>query len=112
MKTTMLLGFMVLGVSAFAASNTFKVEFPQDSVIEGKSFKAGEYKVSMENGTAVIKMGKNAVQVPAHEVAGNKVASTELIYQDNSGTLREIRLGGTSTRIVFEDGAAPMRSGS
>jgi hypothetical protein len=109
MKLTVLLGMVALGVTAYAGSNTYKVNINQDSVIEGKAFKAGEYKVSFENGNAIIKQGKNAVEVPAREEEGSKVASTELIYQENTN-LKEIRVGGTSTRIVFE-GASPMHSG-
>ncbi len=111
MKVKMLLGFASLSIAAFAAINTYKVQLYQDSVIEGKAFKAGEYKVLFENGNAVIKQGKDAVEVPAHEVMeSSKVSSTELVYEDKTN-LREIRVGGTSTRIVFE-GASPMHAGS
>ena len=65
------------------------------------------YKISVENGNAVITHGKESIQVPAREEAApNKFASTELTYK-GTADLREIDLGGTTTRIVFE-GAAPM----
>ncbi len=105
MKKTLLLSFVAFGVTAFAAGNTFKVNLFQDSVIEGKTFKAGEYKISMENGNAVIKKGKETVELPAREeTAPDKAASTALTFRDNT-VLTEIRVGGTNTKIVFEDNA-------
>lgn len=101
---------MALAATAFAASNTFKINLSQDSVIEGKTFKAGDYKISMENGKAAIRQGKQSVEVPAREETGpNKVSSTELLYKDNTD-LQEIHVGGTYTKIVFE-GTTPMHSG-
>lgn len=101
---------MALGATAFAASNTFKINLFQDSIIEGKTFKAGDYKISMESGKAVIRQGKESVEVPAREESEpNKISSTELLYKDKSN-LQEIHVGGTYTKIVFE-GATPMGSG-
>ena len=101
---------MLFAGMAFAASNTFKVDIFQDSVVDGKTLKAGNYKIMMENGNAVIKQGNHTIEVPAREEnEPNKIASTELIYKDTTN-LQQIRVGGTHTRIVFE-GAAPMRAG-
>jgi hypothetical protein len=111
MTKTLIATFLVLGISAFAASSTHKVEIQQDSVIEGKTIKAGEYKISMLNGNAVLKMGKETIEVPAHEVTeGNKAFSDELLYKDTNN-LEAITIGGTNTRIVFES-AASMHPGS
>jgi hypothetical protein len=105
-----IVSFVALGTLAFAASSTFKVNLLQDSTIEGKAIKAGEYKVSVENGNAIFKQGKDMIEVPAHEeTQTNKVSSTVLQYQ-NGTNLQEIRLGGTHTRIVF-DGSGSMHSG-
>jgi len=111
MKKKLLLSFMALGVTAaFAANDTFKVNLFQDSVIEGKTVKAGEYKLSMENGNAILKRGKESIAIPARqETDPNKAASTELTYKDNTN-LQEIRFGGTHTKIVFE-GAMPAQPG-
>jgi len=111
MKKTLLAGFVVLAGTAFAAgSNSYKVNIFQDSVVDGKTLKAGDYKISMENGNAVIKQGKEVIEVPAREqTEPDKVASTELMYKDGTN-LQEIRVGGTHTSIIFE-GAAPMQAG-
>jgi hypothetical protein len=110
MKKTLLLSFLVLGATGFAASNTFKMTLTQDSVIEGKTLKAGDYKVSLENGNAVIKQGKETIEVPAREETdANKFSTTTLLYEDQS-KLSEVRFGGTHTKILFE-GASPMSGG-
>jgi hypothetical protein len=110
MKKQLILGFVALGATAFAASNTFKVHIFKDSVIEGKTLKAGDYKLSIENGNAVIKMGGESIAVPAREeTQPNKAASTELLYVGDTN-LQAISVGGTRTRIVF-DGAASAHPG-
>jgi hypothetical protein len=106
MKKTIILGLIVFGTTAFAAKNSFKVDVLQDSMVEGKMLKAGEYKITVENGNAMLKNGKDVIEVPAKEVNDtNKVASTELTYKDNTN-LQEIRIGGTNTKIVFESASA------
>lgn len=110
MKKALLGSFVALGTLAFAASGTIKVNIFQDSVIEGKALKAGQYKLSMENGNAVLTAGKQSVSVPAREeTEPNKISSTQLIFTDSTN-LQAIRVGGTNTKIVF-DSAAPARSG-
>jgi hypothetical protein len=110
MQKRLLLGLVAFGMLAFAAKNTFNVTLYQDSVVEGKTLKAGDYKVSMESGTAIIKQGKQVIAVPAREeTEASKTYSTELLYEENSN-LHAILLGGTTTKIVFE-GAAPMQTG-
>jgi hypothetical protein len=110
MTTKLLVGFLAIGMTAaFGAKNTFKVNLVQDSVVDGKTVKAGTYRIAVENGNALMKSGKDSIELPAREVTeANKFNSTELTYTDKT-TLREIGLGGTHTRIIF-DGAAPNAS--
>ncbi|HEY1948568.1 MAG TPA: hypothetical protein VGG97_16280 [Bryobacteraceae bacterium] len=111
MTTKLLVGFLAIGITAaFGAKNTFKVNFVQDSVVDGKTLKAGTYRIAVENGNALMKSGKDSIEVPAHEVTeSNKFNSTELTYTDNT-TLHEIGVGGTHTKIIF-GGAVPTHSG-
>ncbi|MGA7411999.1 MAG: hypothetical protein WBW33_16090 [Bryobacteraceae bacterium] len=108
MKKNLLLGFVALTTTAFAAtSNSLKVNVFQDSVVDGKTLKAGDYKISMENGNAVIKQGKESIEVPAREeTEANKFARTELIYQGDGKNLKEIDVAGTHTKIIFEEATA------
>ena len=101
MKKILFLSLVALGSTAFAASNNFKVDLFQNSVVNGKTLKAGEYKISMENGNAVIRNHKGSIEVPAHEVTlAKKAQSTALTYLNNTD-LQAIRVGGTRTQIVF-----------
>jgi hypothetical protein len=59
MLKKLLLGSMTVGVMvATAATNRYRVEIRQDSVVEGKSLKAGEYRIEMQNDMAATKQGK------------------------------------------------------
>jgi hypothetical protein len=103
MKKLLVLGCIAFGATAFAASNHFNITLYQDSMVEGKMLKAGDYKVSLENGNAIIKQGKQTIEVPAHETnATTKIESTELLYTDNNN-LHEIRVGGSRMSIVFDN---------
>ncbi|HWE52371.1 MAG TPA: hypothetical protein VG273_21425 [Bryobacteraceae bacterium] len=105
MKNKLVLGFLVFGATVFAAGNTYKVHISQDSVIEGKPVKAGSYKIVLENnGNAVLKDRQNSIQVAARaETEPHKVSSTELLYKNNTD-LQGIRIGGTTTAILFQHG--------
>lgn len=85
-----------------AASATYKVSILQNSVVDGKQLKAGDYKVEMkDNNTAVLKHGKEAIELPAREeTSPQKFSTTEMQYTNNND-LQEIRIGNTHTRIVF-----------
>ncbi len=94
---------------AFAASNSYKVDILDNTTVAGKQVKAGNYKIEVENGQAILKHGKETIEVPAHtEQATSKYSGTQIQYVDNA--MHEIRLGGTSTRIVF-GGAADQTTG-
>ena len=107
-----LLTFFAAGLlTATAADNQFKVTLTQDSVVDGKQLKAGSYKVQMENNVAVLKHGKDVVQVPANEVTvPNKFATNETVYLNNDD-LTELHIGGTHTKIVFSNAGAAHTAG-
>jgi hypothetical protein len=112
MTKTLLLSLVALGATAFASgNNTFKLNLTQDSVVEGKTIIAGDYKVSFENGNATLTRGKQSIEVPAREEnAASKFPSTSLVYQ-SANNLSEIRFGGSHTKLVFGGAAASMPSG-
>ena len=88
------------GTLAFAASGTYKVDILDNTMVEGKQVKAGSYRIQIDNNTATLKHGKDAIEVPAHtEQSASKYAGTQVQYVDNA--IHEIHVGGTSTKIVF-----------
>jgi hypothetical protein len=103
--------FAVAGaITAFAASS-YKVNILEDTVVEGKQVKAGDYKISVENNMAVFKHGKDSIEVPAHtEQAPAKFSSTSVKYVDKS--INEIHVGGSTTKIVFGGGNGTTTGGS
>ena len=96
------IAFSLFTVGAMTASAaTYHVSFHQDSTVNGQQLKAGDYKVEVNNNTAVLKKGKQTVEVPVHEeTATSKFAGTQVQYVDNN-KLQEIRIGGTNTKLVF-----------
>ena len=104
------IGLLALGVmSASAASYRFSLH--QDANIDGKTLKSGEYKVEVKENTAVLKRGKESIEVPVRtESASSKFGATQVRYTENS-KLEEVRIGGTNTKLVFGNGASSARSG-
>ncbi len=96
---------------AFAASGSYKVDILDNTMVEGKQVKAGSYKIQIDNNTAVLKHGKDSIEVPAHtEQAASKYSGTQVQYVDNA--IHEIHVGGTSTKIVFGGAGVPSTGGS
>lgn len=59
----------------------------------------------------MFKKGKESVEVPARvETDSNKFTDTTMMYKGNNSDLREIRVGGTHTKILLDSGAA-MQTG-
>ena len=92
-------------VSLSAAAPTYKVSLLQNSMVDGRQVNAGDYKLEMkDSNTAVLKHGKQTIQLPAREeTAPAKFSTTEIQYRNNND-LQEIRIGGTNTKIVFQAG--------
>jgi len=95
--------FAILAL-AVASADTYKVTLFQPSVVSGQELKPGEYKLEVTDGKVVISKGKTTVQAPVKiEQADGKFKSTSVRYSNGDGklTVREIRIGGTTTRLVF-----------
>jgi hypothetical protein len=104
LKNVLLLAALSVGVMA-ASTHTYHVTLAQNSIVDGHQLKPGSYKVELNNTTAVLRNGKQVVQVPAREeTAQNKFANTEVEYTGNN--MQKINFGGTHTSIVFAGGNA------
>jgi len=87
-----------------ASAASYTVTIFQPSQFGGKELKPGEYKLVVENDKVVIQKGKEKVEQTAKvETADSKFASTSVRYSDQNGKMKvqEIRLGGTTTKLVF-----------
>lgn len=106
MTRKLLLSFSTLALAVASAASSHKITLFQPSLVNGTELKPGQYKVTVEDNKATITSGKTSVQANVKtETAESKFSSTSVRYQNGDGKyrLQEIRLGGTNTRIVFEN---------
>ena len=106
MTRKILLSFATLALTVASAASSYKITLFQPSVVNGTELKPGEYKVTLKDNKAVITSGKTSVEADVKtETADSKFSSTTVRYRNGDGKyrLQEIRLGGTSTKVVFEN---------
>lgn len=106
MTRKVLLSFATLALAAASAASSYKVTFFQPSLVNGTELKPGDYKVTLQDNKAVISSGKTSVEANVKtETADTKFSSTSVRYRNGDGKYRvqEIRIGGTTTRLVFEN---------
>jgi hypothetical protein len=73
-------------------------------VVKGSNLKPGEYQVTVGGDKATFVAGKTSVEAPVKvETATEKYRSTAVRYTTENGkaVISEIRIGGTSTRLLF-----------
>jgi hypothetical protein len=95
--------FLTLAL-AVASASTHSIQLFQPSIVSGQELKPGEYKLTLDDSKVVISKGKQSVEAPVKtETSDSKFSSTSVRYTNDNGKMkvREIRLGGTNTRLVF-----------
>ena len=105
MFTKLILMFSLLAAGVASAA-THTLTLFQDSFINGKELKSGEYRMVVKDSTVVIRKGKESVEAPVKiENAENKFNTTTVRYLNGDGKYRvqEIRIGGTKTKLVFNN---------
>jgi len=103
------LAFSLVALVAFAGSipakvATYHVTLTESVSINGTALKAGAYKVAVNEGKVLFILDKESREVPAKvETGTRKYSDTQVQYEQNGGqtTIKEICLGGTKTRLVF-----------
>ena len=96
-----ILAFATLALAVASAASSYSVTFYQPVVVNGQTFKAGDYKVQYNADKATIQQGKTVTEVPVKvETGADKYAATTVRL--NGTQVEEIRLGGTKTKLVFE----------
>jgi hypothetical protein len=90
-----------------AASSSYRVNLLQPSIINGQELKPGEYKIEVKDNKAVVNKGNKTVAESdvKVETSDTKFASTSVRYTSADGKykVQEIRLGGTTTKLVFNN---------
>jgi hypothetical protein len=101
MVKNFLLGFASIALTVASAASSYSVTFYQPVMINGSELKAGDYKLELKDNTAVIKQGKTETEA-AVKVQNDGQKYQRTAVRLNGNQVEEIRIGGTSTRIVFD----------
>jgi len=98
----MILAFGLLGLS-LAGAKTYDVTV-NTAAIGNSQLNAGDYKVEIKGDRVLLTHGKMVSELPVQvENAARKFDSTSVSYFTENGAarIREIRLGGTTVKLVF-----------
>ena len=99
--TLLALAFLTIGI---ASAKTHTITLYNVSRVAGQDLKPGNYKLEVEGEKVTITNGKLTVESTVNvEQSDEKYAKTSVRYAEVDGkmTVREIRLGGTNTRLIF-----------
>jgi hypothetical protein len=102
----LLLSFGTLALAIASAASNYHFTLFQNSVVAGKELKPGDYKLQLNGDKAIIKVGKETVEAAVKVENGTqKFSETSVRFgtADGKMTVQEIRLGGTSTKLVFNN---------
>ena len=109
LKTT-ILTFAALTMGAVGQAATYHVTLLKPTVVAGHELKPGDYKLDVNNDTAVISHGKVSVETKVKTAeAGKKFDSTVVKYtvDGEKYKLQEIGIGGSKTKLILgESGTA------
>src|SRR5215471_18681077 len=101
--------FGALAIAVASAASNYSLTLFEPSTIGAKELKPGDYRLEVNGDKAVIKAGKNTVEAAVKiENGSEKFQRTVVKYGIGDGKYRvqEIRLGGTSTTLVFNNDAS------
>jgi len=93
-----------LGISAAFAANTYHVTFYKPTTVNGTQLKAGDVKLELQGDKVILKQGKTTVETNVTvQNSTHKFFDTSVGYDGESAgnQIQEIRLGGTSTKLLF-----------
>lgn len=102
------LAIIALASSLAYAGTSYRVNLYRPTVVNGTELKAGEVKVDIQDNKAVFKQGKTTAETTVRVENGTqRFLSTSVGYGGDASPneVQEIRLGGTSTKLLFESNA-------
>jgi hypothetical protein len=107
MLTKFVIAFSALALlAAFAGTvpAVAHVTFFKTAVVSGSTLQAGEYRLLIGDAKVTFSAGKKSFEVAAKiETSPKKFDNTEILYDGgpNQNLVKEITLGGTKTRLIF-----------
>ncbi len=100
MLKKLILSFTTVALMVASAA-TYNVTLFQDSKVNGKSLKPGDYRLEVKDNAVVLKNKKDVTEAAARtETSAKKFSDTSVLY-NNKDEVTEIRLGGTTTKIIL-----------
>src|SRR5260370_17790109 len=96
---------LALGIGAAYAASSYQVTLYKPTTVNGTQLKVGEVRVELQGDKVVFKQGKTSVESNVTvQNGGGKFDVTTVGYDGDSSNnqVQEIRLGGTSTKLLFE----------
>jgi hypothetical protein len=97
--------FAVVGL-AIASAKTYSLNLYTPATVGATILQPGAYKVEVKDSRAVISAGKVSAEADVKvETNGHKYSTTTVRFHQSGDTMtiQEIRLGGTNTRLIFND---------
>lgn len=94
---------------AIASAAEHRITLFETSEVNGTMLKPGDYKLEINGDKAVLSRGRNKVEATVSlKKNENKYNATSVRYTTGGGkfAVQEIRLGGTDTKVVFNDPSA------
>ena len=106
------LAFATLALAAASAADRYHVKFFLPAEVGGRIVKPGEYSLELKGDRAVLKGVSGKIESEARIESGDhRFPQTVVRYANDQANARleEIRIGGTSTTVVF---AKPQVAGN
>ena len=101
-------GMIVMAASMAYAGTSYRVNLYRPTLVNGTELKPGEVKVEIQDNKAVFKPGKTKAEATVTvETGSQRFLSTSVGYGGDASPndLQEIRVGGTTTKLLFENHA-------
>lgn len=105
MRKRILLMISVAGL-ALAGTKSYSIDLYQPTLLGGTQLAAGSYRVEVDGDKAMVRKGKTVCEAPVKvEQASSKYDSTSVVFSNGDGKmhLQEIHVGGTKTKLVFQE---------
>jgi hypothetical protein len=104
---------MAIGISVAYAASSYHVTLSKPTAVNGTELKPGEYKLELQGDKAILKQGKTTVETNVTvENAPQKFNLTAVGYSEDGKLLKEIRVGGTTVKVLFESSKTEAAVGS
>ena len=107
MNKKLVVSLIAFAGMALAAGKKYDLKLYEPAMVGNTQLKAGEYRVEVDGDKAVIKGYKLEKSATIKQEAADQKYDTTTVRLSagEKPQIKEIRLGGTKTKLVFADGA-------